>query len=43
MKGSGKVHRHVELRTIADLKRPGLKSLLKAALAAWQERSQVNG
>lgn len=43
MGGSGKVHRHVQLRSIADLKRPGLKPLLKAALAAWQERNKVNG
>jgi hypothetical protein len=43
MQGAGKVHRHVQLRTIADLKRPGLKTLLKAALMAWQERNEVNG
>jgi hypothetical protein len=43
MGGSGKVHRLVRLRSIADLKRPGLKPLLKAALAAWQERHDVNG
>jgi hypothetical protein len=43
MKGSGKVHRHVELRTIADLKQSGLKPLLKAALAAWKQRTEVNG
>jgi hypothetical protein len=40
MQGSGKVHRHVQLRTIADLKRPGLKPLLKAALNAWRERNK---
>jgi hypothetical protein len=33
MQGSGKVHRHVQLRTTADLKEPGMKPLLKAALA----------
>ena len=43
MQGSGKVHRHVQLRTIADLKRPGLKPLLKAASAAWKERNEANG
>ena len=32
MQGSGKVHRHVQLRTNNDLKQPGLKPLLKAAL-----------
>lgn len=34
MQGSGKIHRHVQLRTIEDLNQPGLKPLLKAALAA---------
>jgi hypothetical protein len=43
MQGSGKVHRHVQLRTIADLKQPGLKPLLKAALAACKKRNAVNG
>ena len=43
MGGSGKVHRHVQLQTIADLKRPGLMSLLKTALAAWRERNNVSG
>lgn len=41
MKGKGKVHRHVPLQTVADLKRPGLKPLLKAALAAWKKRNEV--
>lgn len=36
--GSGKVHRHVQLKSAADLKRPGVASLLKAAEAAWKER-----
>src|SRR6516164_9077905 len=43
MRGSGKVHRHVQLRTTADLKQPGLRSLLKAALAAWKKRTEANG
>jgi hypothetical protein len=38
--GSGKVHRHVELKSLADLKQPGLKLLIKAALAAWKERTK---
>ena len=41
MQGNGKVHRHVPLRTPADTKRPGLKPLLKAALAAWKKRNEV--
>jgi hypothetical protein len=40
LQGEGKVHRHVELRTAADLKRTGLKPLLKAALAAWRARNK---
>jgi hypothetical protein len=43
MQGSGRVHRHVQLRTTADLKKPGLKPLLKAALAACKKRNEVNG
>jgi len=39
MAGSGKVHRHVPLSHVTDLKQPGLKQLLKAALAAWRRRS----
>jgi hypothetical protein len=38
--GSGKVHRHVELNSLADLKQPGLQALIKAALAAWKERTK---
>jgi hypothetical protein len=33
MEGAGKVHRHVKLRTIADLDRPELRELLLARLA----------
>jgi hypothetical protein len=39
MQGAGKVHRHVQLRTAADLERPELTRLLAAALAAWRQRS----
>jgi hypothetical protein len=39
MGGSGKVHRHVALETLADLRKPGLKPLIKAALAAWKDRA----
>ena len=42
MQGSGKVHRHVQLRTNNDLKQPGLKPLLEAALAAWKKRNENN-
>ena len=39
MTGAGKVHRHVPLRSAADLEQPGLKALLAAALAAWKARN----
>jgi len=39
MTGAGKVHRHVPLRSPADLERPGLKALLKTALKAWKARA----
>ena len=45
--GSGKVHRHVELKTLADLKQPGLKPLIKASAGRVerpdQERSLKDG
>jgi hypothetical protein len=40
--GSGKVHRHVQLRGAADLRRSGLVQLLEDALAAWRRRNRVN-
>ena len=30
------------LETLADLKQPGLKPLLKAALAAWKARNKAD-
>jgi hypothetical protein len=42
MRGAGKVHRHVVLQTLDDLKQPGLKALLKGTLAAWKERTKAN-
>ena len=39
LEGSGKVHRHVALKSPADLKRPGLKALLKTSLSAWKARN----
>ena len=41
MAGEGKVHRHVQLRSAADLEQPGLKALLKAALQAWRARGSA--
>jgi hypothetical protein len=39
--GTGKVHRHVQLRSVDDAKQPGLTQLLKAALAAWRKRNRA--
>jgi hypothetical protein len=36
--GAGKVHRHVQLRVVSDLRRPGVSQLVKAAHAAWKAR-----
>ncbi len=43
LQGSGKVHRHVQLRSVADVAKPGLKQLLEAALAAWKQRTAAGG
>ena len=39
LEGEGKVHRHIAFRSAADVKKPGVKALLKSALAAQQSRS----
>lgn len=39
LKGTGKVHKYVEVRAAEDLARPELKQLLAATVAAWKERS----
>jgi hypothetical protein len=39
LRGAGKVHRHVQLRSAADLESAPLEALLAAALAAWRARS----
>jgi hypothetical protein len=39
MAGTGKVHRHVQLRSPDDIERPGLNQLLESALAAWRKRN----
>jgi hypothetical protein len=36
--GTGKVHRHVQLRTVRDLQQPGLKQLVLGASAACHKR-----
>ena len=41
LEGTGKVHKHVPLRTAADLRRPGVKPLVTAAFKAWQDRQNA--
>jgi hypothetical protein len=36
--GTGKVHRHVQLRTVEDLQQPGLKQLVLGASVACHKR-----
>lgn len=38
LEGAGKVHKHVVLKTPADLRKPGVKPLVKAAIIAWRDR-----
>lgn len=40
LEGSGKVHRYVQLRVPADLRKAGLSQLIKAAYTAWQRRNE---
>lgn len=37
LQGSGKVHRHVVIKKPEDLQTPGLRALVRAALAAWKK------
>ena len=37
LKGSGKANRHVMIKTPDDLEMPGLRQLIRAALAAWKK------
>ena len=37
LEGTGKRHRYVVLAKPSDVSKPGLKSLLKARLAAWKK------
>jgi hypothetical protein len=39
--GAGKVHRHIQLKTPADLERPGVSELIAATDAAWRERTET--
>jgi hypothetical protein len=39
LEGSGKVHRYIQMKSAADLRRPGLSALIAATYAAWRERT----
>lgn len=39
LEGSGQVHRHIPLRTPADLRRRGVTELIKETHAAWRRRT----
>jgi hypothetical protein len=41
MSGAGKVHRHVPLRSVDDLSKPGLRQLIDAGVSAWRRRNAV--
>jgi hypothetical protein len=43
LEGSGKVHRHVPLRSVADVDKPGVRELLTASVAAWKQRTGEGG
>ena len=40
LKGSGKVHRHVELRLPDQVRKPELRTLLENALLAWKNSQE---
>jgi hypothetical protein len=37
LEGTGKLHRHVKLKSVSDLKGAALKSLLRAGIARWKK------
>jgi hypothetical protein len=39
LEGSGKKHKYIQLNTASDLDRSGVKQLVEAARAAWQQRN----
>jgi hypothetical protein len=41
LKGAGKVHRHIEFRTLEQLRRPEVKHLLDACLGEWRRRMET--
>ena len=43
LRGAGKIHRHLPLKTVDDLVQPGIKKLVLAAGAACTERLRQTG
>ena len=39
LEGSGKVHRYIQMKSAADLRRPGVSALIKSTYAAWRKRT----
>ena len=39
LEGSGKVHRYIQMKSAADLRRPGVSALIRATYAAWRKRT----
>lgn len=38
LQGDGKSNRHISLTSMADLRKPGVKPLMRSALSAWKKR-----
>jgi hypothetical protein len=43
LQGDGKSHRHIPLTSMADLRKPGVKPLMRSALSAWKKRRRADG
>lgn len=41
LKGSGKVHRYVEIKSEVDIRDPALKQLMKESIKAWKFRMKA--
>ena len=39
LEGAGKVHKHIPLKSPADLAKPAVKALVKAAIKRWQVKN----
>lgn len=39
LEGTGKLHRHVKLKSLVDVESPALRGMLRAAIRAYKERS----